>query len=390
MQLILRRDEGPQSAGRGWWSVFGLAFALGMGACAGSDEDKSGTPIGGGGAGSTSLGNSGSSGGGAGGTRPPTAGTNVGTAGSTPPPGGSGGRGGSAAGMGGGGASGGSAAAGAGSGGATAGSGGASGAAGSDPGGSTFPPVTDFEADGPFPAMRVVEGPSCAFYHPATMGEAGRKHPVIVWGNGTGGSNTSYQEAHLHFATHGFIVAAANTANSGSGTEMIACLDWLSDENDKAGGKYGGKVDMTKIASSGHSQGGCATLMAGRDERVIATAPVQPYILIPLGGCSYSSAIGMQHGPMFLMSGSADTIATPGANQTPIFGDAEVPVFWGTRQGADHLGAATSEMSGYRGAMTAWFRFQLMGDLEAKKMFSGADCTLCKDTNWQIMKKMFE
>ena len=40
---------------------------------------------------------------------------------------------------------------------------------------------------------------------------------------------------------------------------------------------------------------------------------------------------------MLLMSGGADTIAPPAANQLPVFQDTSVPTFWGTLAGADHV-----------------------------------------------------
>ena len=97
--------------------------------------------------------------------------------------------------------------------------------------------------------------------------------------------------------------------------------------------------------------------------------------------------IAQQKGPMFLMSGSGDTIATPGANQQPVFEDTNVPVFWGTLQGATHTGTALGSIGGYRGPATAWFRLHLMGDESARSLFYGASCGLCADTTWSVQRK---
>jgi hypothetical protein len=126
--------------------------------------------------------------------------------------------------------------------------------------------------------------------------------------------------------------------------------------------------------------------MTGRDARITATAPLQPYILGGLGGFQ-SSSIAEQKGPMFLMSGSDDTIATPSANQEPVFEETNVPVFWGNLEGATHTGTAIGNIGGYRGPATAWFRLHLMGDESARSLFYGASCGLCSNSSWQVERR---
>jgi len=276
-------------------------------------------------------------------------------------------------------------------GGGTAGTTGAGGVAGTggSPGSGGFPPVTDFAAPGPFAVTQTSGGPSCTIYRPtdAALGGPNKdlKHPVITWGNGTGATPSVYAGVLRHWATHGFIVTASNSTNTGDAVEMIDCLEWILEQN-TVSGPYMGRVDATKIGASGHSQGGGGTLMTGRDARIIATAPLQPYILGGLGGFQTSS-IAQQKAPMFLMSGSDDTIATPSLNQQPVFDDTNVPVFWGTLQGATHTGTAIGSIGDYRGPATAWFRLHLMGDESARRLFYGASCDLCTSSNWQVQRK---
>lgn len=254
-------------------------------------------------------------------------------------------------------------------------------------GGSVFPEVSDFAADGPYAGRSaLITTDLCEISYPPTLPDSTLKHPVILWGNGTSAQTNFYRAALSHWASHGFIVGAALTSNAGSGTEMIACLDFLIAENGRSGSVFEGKVDITRIGASGHSQGGAAALMVGRDERVMVTAPLQPYVNIPLGGFNDAS-IGEQHGPMFMMSGTADTIAAPERNQRRIFDTTNVPVFWGNLMGADHLSSALGDISGYRGPATAWFRYHLMNDQTARDLFYGDDCTLCTDPQWIVQTK---
>ena len=245
-----------------------------------------------------------------------------------------------------------------------------------------FPPVTSFSERGPFETTQHALS-DCTIYRPATLGQGGVTHPVIIWGNGTFSVPVFYTGVLTHLASHGFIVAAANTSNAGSGKEMIACLDAVLAEAATPGSLFFHRVDTARIGASGHSQGGAGTIMAGRDPRVRATAPLQPYILwIPLGGTFSKDAIRQQRGPMFLVSGTADLVAIPGIHQRPVYDSSNQPVFWANRSLATHFEPVGSAGE-FRGPLTAWFRAWLMGDVEAADVFS-SPCTLCADTKWQI------
>src|SRR6185436_16635721 len=123
--------------------------------------------------------------------------------------------------------------------------------------GTSFPSVQDFATAGPFKTIQEAGGGStCTIFRPAPLGEGGVRHPIILWGNGTTASPPIYAPMLTHWASHGFIVAAANTSNAGTGTEMLACADWVIAENGRSGSAYEGKVDVARMGASGHSQGG--------------------------------------------------------------------------------------------------------------------------------------
>lgn len=266
-----------------------------------------------------------------------------------------------------------------------------------------FPSVTDFGAMGPFsvsidcsvPTTVTADGTGCAIYHPTTMGQNGLKHPVIVWGNGTGspaecsgGSHVfgEYDYLFNQWASHGFIVAVANTASSGSGTDLLDCLDWIEQQDSVAGSIYSGVIDVGNDGASGHSQGGGSAINVGKDPRVRTTLPFMPYTVN--GGFSYDpTAPTMQHGPMFLASGGMDTIATPSTNQQPVFDAATNPVFWGTLIAADHVSFAGGSQTDWLAPSTAWFRLFLMCDESARPIFYGASCSLCTNSKWTVQRK---
>ncbi len=248
---------------------------------------------------------------------------------------------------------------------------------------SGFPAVGDFASSGPFATTSGNEGPSCRIYRPRTLGQDGLQHPIIIWGNGTGGSPTTYSGLLDHWASHGFVVAAARTSNAGSGQEMIACLDYLVQQNGRSTGTYSGNLNVNAVGSSGHSQGGGGSIMAGQDSRITVTAPFQPYVL---GLGHRSSSQSNQNGPMFLMTGSSDTLAGSTLNGRPVFRNANVPVFWGELQRAGHF-EPVGDGGGYRGPSTAWYRYYLMGDQNAAATFAGSNCELCTSRSWDVQKK---
>jgi len=238
-----------------------------------------------------------------------------------------------------------------------------------------------FDKDGPLKTRGYDEGRGCTIFRPETLTG---KSPIVLWGNGTGVTPADYAGMLNQLASHGFVVAAANTTNAGTAVEMLECLKYLTEENSRAGSRYEGKLDVSKVGASGHSQGGGGAIMAGRDERVKTTAPIQPYTL-RLG--YEAGAQTRQHGPMLLLSGGADTIARPEPNQKPVFDEANVPVFWATLADASHLVPMQPDSGSFRPAIIAWFRYQLMDDRQAAALFTGPACGLCTASDWTVQRK---
>lgn len=242
-----------------------------------------------------------------------------------------------------------------------------------------------YESRGPHAVRNTQAGPGCFFFHPAE--KEGGPYPVILWGNGTNTMAQIYAPMLGQWASHGFIVAAATTGAAGTGKEMLGCLDYLAKENARAGSVFKGAVDLAHVGASGHSQGGTGAIMAGRDPRVTATAPIQPYTI----GAKYEAgAEAKQNGPMLLLSGSADQVADPERNQGPVFAGAKVAVVWATLNGAGHSTPSTRDSGPYRAATTAWFLWQLKGDAKAGELFEGSPCGYCTDPAWTVRRNGVE
>lgn len=251
---------------------------------------------------------------------------------------------------------------------------------------SPFPSVASFDAAGPYPTVTDDSLADCTLHFPESLGEGDVQHPIVLWGNGTTAVPIFYAGVLDHLASHGFVVAAANTTNAGSGAEMLACLDGVVQRNASATDAFFGRLDTARVGATGHSQGGAGSLMAGADPRVATTAPLQPYIdPIPFGGAFESTSLGSQTGPMLLFSGEVDDIAPPEAQQRRVFEGANGPVWWATLRAANHF-EPVGDAGRYRAPLTAWFRSQLMNDPEAAAWFEDP-CTLCEDPDWQVQTR---
>jgi hypothetical protein len=232
-----------------------------------------------------------------------------------------------------------------------------------------------YDGDGPLPTRAQEGGLTCTIFHPREIKPGAH---VILWGNGTGTRPVDYADLLHQLASYGFVVAAAHTPTAGSGADMLQCLDWLTAENAREGGPYFGKLDLSKVGATGHSQGGGGAVMAGRDPRITVTAPIMPAV-------RDAAAPTQQHGPMLLLSAGIDTFVSP-ERQQAVFAASTVPTTWLTRKEAGHL-TAMGDAGPYRAAVTAWFLYQLENDAKAGALFKGEACAYCTDPAWTVQKK---
>ena len=153
----------------------------------------------------------------------------------------------------------------------------------------------------------------CTVIRPWTeaSGPGNLQYPVIGWANGWDqgellGETTleGYKPGLIEWALDGpYIVIAANQW-SVQESDVLACVEWLLDQDTEPGSEYEGLVNKSKIGLAGHSQGGGAVIKAGDGEpngfditAVVAMNPYGPNWVNP----------GNQDGPVMLLGGTADT-----------------------------------------------------------------------------------
>nr|WP_067812854.1 hypothetical protein [Actinomadura kijaniata] len=125
---------------------------------------------------------------------------------------------------------------------------------------------------------------------------------------------------------------------------------------------FAGRVDLDKIGSTGHSQGGGGAIAAGADPRVDTTVPIQPG---PQG------TDGQLRGPAFYLAGQNDTIVRPSYVYSRYQRATQVAAVYGEVADADHFESG-GDGGRFRGPITAWFRFHLLADQQARAEFYGA------------------
>ncbi|WP_406629795.1 acetylxylan esterase [Amycolatopsis sp. WGS_07] len=228
----------------------------------------------------------------------------------------------------------------------------------------------DYEKDGPHQPVKAAGDGAHTLYHPAGLASSTAKHPVLIWGNGTGATVEQYELLFAHLATWGYLVAAANTGQSGSGKEMLDGAKWLTAENARPGSVFHDRVDTGAIAAAGHSQGGGGAIAAGADPLVTTTIPIMPG---PQG------SVHQLHGPAFFVSGQADLVVPAPYVRARFAACDQVPAVYGQLRGATHFLQGDTR---YRliGAVTAWLQYHLVGDQTAKSVFYGPSPALRQDT----------
>lgn len=258
---------------------------------------------------------------------------------------------------------------------------------------------------GPYPALMVTENtlPTHTVFRPKDLTQFGNKNklPIIAWGNGAC-ANSPWE--HVNFlsevSSYGFLVIAIGPmpqeGQRGSGrstsSQLTDAINWAIAQNNDKTSPYYNKIDITKIAVSGMSCGGLQTLETAPDPRVTTAVICNSGIL----GDSGSGMPGMPnlkkdhllklHTPtLYILGGEKDIAYANGMDDFKRIN--HVPVFV-ANMNVGHGGTYSQPHGGeFAKVATAWYKWQLKGDNEAGKMFTGDPCGLSQNPNWKVEKK---
>lgn len=258
---------------------------------------------------------------------------------------------------------------------------------------------------GPSKALMLTESslPTHTVFRPQDLSAFGKKKklPIIAWGNGAC-ANSPWE--HINFlsevASYGFLVIAIGPipqpgerkVGLSTSSQLIDAINWAIAQNGDKTSPYYNKLDVKKIAVSGMSCGGLQTLEAATDPRVTTAVICNSGILADttnrLAGMPglTKDHLNKLHTPtLYLLGGEKDIAYKNGMddfnriNHVPVF-VANMDVGHGGTYAKPHGGE-------FAKVATAWFQWQLKGDKNAGKMFTGNPGGLAKNSLWKVEKK---
>lgn len=254
---------------------------------------------------------------------------------------------------------------------------------------------------GSFPAVMTsaTSLPTHTIFQPQDLSKFGNKNklPIIAWGNG---ACFDSPWEHVNFlnevASHGFLVIAIGTMPKQTDVrskshKLLDAIDWAIAQNADPNSPYFQKLDTQKIAVSGMSCGGLQTLEVAGDPRITTVGVFNSGVLGNGGGMPGMPQVTkaklneIKVPTLYLLGGKSDIAYGNGMDDFERIN--HVPVFVGNLE-VGHGGTYGQPYGGeFARAATAWYKWQLKGDQEAGKLFSGKTPGLAKSEGWVVEKK---
>lgn len=215
-------------------------------------------------------------------------------------------------------------------------------------------------------------------YHPEELENTKRVYPMILVVNGTGFKATKYKPELERMASWGFIVVGTQDKGTGTGKTTITTLNYMLAQNEDPNSVFYHKIDADNIGITGFSQGGAATIRAFTmyDEShyfktAVPLSPVSERTAEQSTDYPYDSAKITR--PILMLAGTVGDFETkiviPITEMNRMYDKIHASKVMARRVGMDH----DQMMYSAGGYVTAWFMWQLQGDQEASKAFSGAN-----------------
>ncbi len=175
---------------------------------------------------------------------------------------------------------------------------------------------------GPYKAMAAQEASltTCTVYRPQDLAAAvtsGVKLPIVVFANGACvNSSLEYERMLTEVASYGYVIIAGGPLQMQSGDRpstgtdaqlLVESINWITSQAGISTSEYYNRVDITKIAASGHSCGGAQVI-------AVATNPaIKNYILfnsgmgtMSMGGATPADLQNLHAPIIYIVGGTTD------------------------------------------------------------------------------------
>ena len=246
-----------------------------------------------------------------------------------------------------------------------------------------------------------------AIWYPSKLESVDNKYPVVIWANGTGSTSSTYTAFLTHLSSWGFITVGNDDQDTRTGTSLEETIQFLIAENENKDSIFYHKIDLDHIGIGGHSQGGPAVFnMVTNQEHgyivktVYAVSATSSYhTAIFEDGWEYD--ISKVNVPVFLTAGTGSFDAGTATSKDQVSDEKNgimqgICPLWSLQENYDLLPETIDKVIArktnvdhgdsylqFDGYMTAWFMWQLQGDQEAAKAFTGKSAELLNNTLYQ-------
>lgn len=246
-----------------------------------------------------------------------------------------------------------------------------------------------------------------AVWYPDDLENSDNKYPVVVFANGTGSTSSTYKAFLEHLSSWGFVAVGNDDKNTRTGASLEKTIEFLVQENENKDSIFYHKIDLDNIGIGGHSQGGPAVFnMVTNQEhgdmiKALYAASATSSYHTAIYGDGWEYDISKINIPVFLTAGTGNWDAGTATSKDQANDDKNgiaqgICPLWSLQENynllpetivkviarkknVDH-GDSYLQFDGY---MTAWFRWQLMGDMEAAQVFIGETPELLSNSMYQ-------
>ncbi|MFD7654451.1 RICIN domain-containing protein [Actinosynnema sp. NPDC059797] len=187
-------------------------------------------------------------------------------------------------------------------------------------------------------------------FRPSNPQALGRPLPVLAFGNGACAhtNNSEVTQLLTAVASKGFAVVDIGSANGSSNglpsgspipSLLTDALTWAEREQNRSGAPLQQRLDLSRMATAGHSCGGLEALVAAQDQRVDAVVSLNSGFFAD-GSFGYPrSEVRKLHTPALFMDGGSSDVAY--ANNQATYDLATVPSVLARHPQAGHGGFIT-------------------------------------------------